>query len=80
MKSRKWTGPESAGPELLKLQSRGLCIHGFFLAKSNALVPNAFQLFRLGRQGAETETGFFGEFSQFPSNPPAEALFSGKPL
>jgi hypothetical protein len=80
MKSRKWTGAEVPVQSWLKLQSRELCIHGFFLAESNGLVPNALQLFRLRRQGAETETGFFGEFSQFPSNPPAEALFSGKPL
>ena len=49
-------------------------------AEPNALVPNPLQLFRLGRQGAETETGFFREFSQLPSNPPTQALFSGKAL
>src|SRR5438876_11947844 len=63
-----------------KLQFPGLCIHGFFPAEPNALVPNPLQLFRLGGQGAETETGFFREFSQLPSNPPTQALFSGKAL
>src|SRR5438132_300892 len=41
-----------------KLQFLGLCIHGFFPAEPNALVPNPLQLFRLGRQGAEQRRAF----------------------
>src|SRR5215468_9567977 len=36
-----------------------LCIHSFFPAESTGLFPHPLQLFRVGGQGAETDTRLF---------------------